>query len=99
MSDTNPMAAGSSTTEAKTTKVIQLVAGIFAAVGAALATLHEQFPDVVWLSIAMNLVGGIVALGAQLGLVRSRTIIKATAIQQGLGNGVTSGTLVKPPNP
>lgn len=94
MSETNPTAAGKETTEARTTKIIQLVAAIFAAVGAALASLHEQFPDVVWLSIAMNLVGGIVALGAQLGLVKSRTVIKATMIQQGMGNGV-----VKPPNP
>lgn len=89
MSDsTNPAATGSTTTEAKTTRVIQIVAGVLAAAGAALGALQEQFPDSKWIALGAMAIGGLVTLLTQLGLIKSRTIIKATMISNGLPSGV-----------
>lgn len=94
MAETNPTAPGKETSEWTLTKILQLAAGVMVAVGASLSALHEQFPDVIWLSVAMTAVGGLVGLLSQLGYVKARTALKATMIQSGLN----STSIIPPPS-
>lgn len=80
MAETNPTAAGNETSEGKLSKYIQIACGLLVVVAGALTALHEQFPEIVWLSMAATGVAGTVSLFTQLGFLKSRTLIKTAMI-------------------
>lgn len=80
MSETNPTAPGGQTSEGRMAKYIQVACAVLLVAAGALTTLQERFPGVVWLQVAATGVAGIVSLFTQLGLLKSRTLIKTAMI-------------------
>lgn len=77
---TNPTAPGSETSEGLWNKIIQIACAVVVVVATALTALQAQFPNVVWVQVAMSAVAGLVSILTQLGYLKSRTLIKTAII-------------------
>lgn len=92
MAETNPAAPGGETSEGKLAKYIQIFCGLLVVVAGALTALHEQFPGIVWVSMATTAVAGLVSLFTQLGYLKSRTLVKTAMLSAPTPPPATQGT-------
>lgn len=93
MSDTNPMASGSTTSEWTITKVAMVVGGILEGAAVALGTLQGQVAAGPWLAAVLAVIGVLLQVAAVFGYQKGRTVLKATMISQ------LTAPKATPPNP
>jgi hypothetical protein len=67
----------------------------------ALTKLHELYPDVMWISMTMSVVGGLVAVMSALGYSRSRALVKVAQIKSDaitqVGTAEAANAILKAP--
>lgn len=86
--NTNPLAAGSTTSEGQYTLVAVIAGTVLEAVGSILTALEHTHPNASWMALALVAVGALLQAATLFGYNKGRALLKSNAILAGLQSGL-----------